>query len=195
MLRVVISKFCCAQFKTLSVRSLSDLHIDVDRDKLTKNFKQVMIKDGIKKKKVIVIDPKFNGLSLVEQHKFVTDLFPDNFNDYFDLETRGTLDDNEIRRVEIKKYLFGDLSNETPQSLLNSAISHFDMGQGILASHVAWLACSLQLTNFLLYYGFEADDHKLKRLVKDFLLTYCNEKTLFYQLSSSWDGINRFFCT
>ncbi|KAL7078584.1 hypothetical protein ACQ4LE_002780 [Meloidogyne hapla] len=148
-----------------------------------------MIKSG--KKKVIVIDQKFNGLSLVEQNKLVTDLFPVDFKEEFDVETRVLLEDNEIRHVEIMRDIVAGLDKvpATAQLLLYSSISHYESDDGVMAADAAWLAGSRQLRNFLLYYGFEADDHKLKKLIVGFLLHCCTDKALEEKLSSSWDSI------
>uniref|UniRef100_A0A915N7S5 Uncharacterized protein n=1 Tax=Meloidogyne javanica TaxID=6303 RepID=A0A915N7S5_MELJA len=60
---------------------------------------------------------------------------------------------------------------ETPQTLIEKAVTALDKGEGRIASELLWMAASLQIKNLCISSGFDILDDLAKRIVVLYLMT------------------------
>nr|CAD2146600.1 unnamed protein product [Meloidogyne enterolobii] len=78
---------------------------------------------------------------------------------------------------------------ETPQTLIDKAVTALDNGEGIIASELLWLAASLQLKNVCVCSGFDTKDHGVKNAVVNYFVAKFKR---YSSIRVSWEFLSEF---
>lgn len=158
-------------------RSFSGRNRVIDSLKLKFNGK-VTVKN-IRKIKISVVSPIFNGHSKADQYKAVFESLPDEWKSNVIIETRcyGGQIDRQVKKIHLNdvNQLSDRTIRATPQSLLDDAVFNLNQNNSVLASECLWQCGSLALKNFALANHLELRNEQAENYLVDFIIEQCGK--------------------